>query len=262
VKRTLNSALIGGGLVLLVLAAGYFFQMPWALSTWFWPDGRLSYIFVASIQVAIAAAMIWIGLSYEYGSLAAGALNLLVMMAGIAAFLFPLASQQNQPYLLVYAVGCGLFAVFNLWLFLWSRRLPVAETQPTPGLVSISYAIFAAVLILVGGALVLKTPNVFPWPLKPETSVVFGWIFIGDAFYFLHAFLRRTWQSARAQLWSFLAYDLVLIGPFLAHLAVVKPELLTSLLVYMAVLVYSGGLAIYYLFINRSTRAWSTNVDG
>jgi hypothetical protein len=159
-------------------------------------------------------------------------------------------------------VGCGLFAVFNLWLFLWSRRLPVAETQPTPRLVSISYAAFAAVLILVGGALVLKTPNVFPWPLKPETSVVFGWIFIGDAFYFLHALLRRTWQSARAQLWSFLAYDLVLIGPFLAHLAVVKPELLTSLLVYMAVLVYSGGLAIYYLFINRATRAWSTNVDG
>ena len=61
---------------------------------------------------------------------------------------------------------------------------------------------------------------------------------------------------ARAQLWSFLVYDLVLIMPFLAHFAVVKPELLPSLLIYTAVLIGSGAMASYYLFVNKATRVW------
>ena len=79
--------LVLGGIAVLVLAAGYFFQMPWAIGTWPWPDGRLSHIFVASIQAAIAAAMLWIGLSGDWGSLAAGALNLFVILIGMSGFL-------------------------------------------------------------------------------------------------------------------------------------------------------------------------------
>jgi hypothetical protein len=66
--------------------------------------------------------------------------------------------------------------------------------------------------------------------------------------------LRPSWPFSRAQLWSFLAYDLVLIGPLVAHIRAVPPELLSNLLIYIAILVYSGGLAIYYLFLNRATR--------
>ena len=42
-------------------------------------------------------------------------------------------------------------------------------------------------------------------------------------------------------------YDVVLIGPFLRLLAGIKPEFLISLVIYVAVLVYSGGVAVYYL---------------
>jgi hypothetical protein len=36
----------------------------------------------------------------------------------------------------------------------------------------------------------------------------------------------------------------------------VKPEHLVSLIVYVTVLLYSGFLAVYYLFFNRLTRVW------
>lgn len=52
-------------LVTLVLAVGFFFQMDWAKATWPWPDGRLSYIFLSSILIAIAAPMLWISLTGE-----------------------------------------------------------------------------------------------------------------------------------------------------------------------------------------------------
>jgi hypothetical protein len=95
-----------------------------------------------------------------------------------------------------------------------------------------------------------------PWPLDPDTSVVFGWIFFGDAFYFADAVWRPHWHSARAQLWSFLGYDAVLIGPLLAHLGRVEPELRLNLIVYLLVLVYSTALGVYYLLINERTRGW------
>lgn len=140
---------------------------------------------------------------------------------------------------------------------MWAHRLPARNPIPTPRLVSVSYGLFAAILVLIGVALILKTPNIMPWPLKPETSAVFGWIFLGDAFYFLYGLLRPSWQYARAQLWSFLAYDLVLNSSGLTLLRWARNGPMINLLVYLVVLVYSGGLAIY-LFVNERTRAWPT----
>jgi len=256
-ERLARALCVGGGLIILVLAAGYAFQWPWAIATWPWPDGRLSYLFVASIQAAIAAAMLWIGLSGEWGSLPAGALNLLVMNGGLAVFMLGRAGQPGQGHLLYYGLGCGLLAVGCLALFVGSMRLPLPANRPTPRLVRLSFAMFTVILVLVGVALIRQTPQVMPWPLRPETSIVIGWIFFGDAFYFLYALLRPSVAAARAQLWSFLAYDLVLLGPFLLLLGRVAPEQATSLVIYLAVLFYSCGLAVYYLFVHPATRVVS-----
>ena len=95
---------------------------------------------------------------------------------------------------------------------------------------------------------------VFPWDLNPDSSVVFGCIFLGDAFYFLYALLRPRWGNAFGQLLSFLAYDLVLIVPFVLLIDTVKPDRIFGLIVYITVLLYSGGLAVYYLLIDPQTR--------
>ena len=60
---------------------------------------------------------------------------------------------------------------------------------------------------------------------------------------------------------AFLAYDLVLIPPYLALFPTVEPEHLTSLRIYMVVLFYSTALAVYYLFINKATRGWGIHAD-
>jgi hypothetical protein len=112
---------------------------------------------------------------------------------------------------------------------------------------------FFVSLFFAGSALLFRLP-IFPWDLNADSSIIFGCIFIGDAFYFLYGLIRPRWQNAFGQLLSFLAYDLVLIGPFLALSKTVDSDHLLNLIVYIAVLLYSGVLAVYYLFINPLTR--------
>jgi hypothetical protein len=53
---------------------------------------------------------------------------------------------------------------------------------------------------------------------------------------------------------GFLAYDLVLLAPFLEHFVTARGGSLVSLIIYVAFLVYSGTLASYYLFASDATR--------
>jgi hypothetical protein len=254
VKKFVRSGLIAAGILNLALAAGFFFQMQWATSLWFYPDGRLTYIFIASILAAIAAGLLWIGFSEEYEAVPAGALNLFVLFSGWSVYFFiwsGQAARENWRYL---AVGFGFLALFNLIFFFKTVNLTSPAGGRLPWLVRLSYAGFTLILFTVGSLLILQTPGIMPWPLIPETSVLIGWIFFGNGFYFLYAVLRPHWFSARSQLWSFLVYDLVLIVPLVSRLSQVQPELLSSLVIYIAILLYSGGLAGFYLFSYLSSR--------
>jgi hypothetical protein len=244
-----------GGLAMLVLALGFIFRLPFALNLWPWPDGRYSYLFIGSILAAASAAAIWIGWTGELCNLPAGTLNLFVIGLTTAVYFFQLFL-QGRSEMLAYAIGSLLLGLISGGFFLWSRRLPLTDSRPTPRVVRISFGIFVVTLLLAGTALVLRMP-IFPWDLNPDSSVIFGCIFLGDAFYFIYALLRPYWGNAFGQLLSFLAYDLVLIVPFLQLLESVKPGHMQSLVIYILVLVYSGGLAVYYLFLNPQTRAGS-----
>ena len=241
-----------GGLANVALAFGFIFRVPLALSIWPWEDGRYSYLFIGSILAAVSAAALWIGWTGELGVLPAGSLNVFVIALTTAVYFFNLASQGRSD-MLIFGLVSVLMALVSGAAFLWSRRLPLTDSRPTPVLVKISFGIFIVSLFLAGGALVLRLP-VFPWDLNPDSSVVFGCIFLGDAFYFLHGLFRPCWGNAFGQLLSFLAYDLVLIVPFVLLFDTVKPDRMLSLIVYTAVLIYSGGLAVYYLLINPQTR--------
>ncbi len=241
-----------GGLVVLLLAFGFIFRNPLALAIWPWEDGRYSYLFIASILAAISAAALWIGWTGEFGALPAGALNVFVIALTTSIYFFQLASQGRES-MIVYGLLSLLSAVLSLIAFFWSVRIPLMDERPMPKLVRVSFGLFIASLFLAGGALILKAP-IFPWALNPDSSVIFGCIFLGDAFYFLYGLFRPKWHNAMGQLLSFLAYDLVLIVPFISLINDVSPEHMLSLVVYIAVLAYSGGLAAYYLLINPQTR--------
>lgn len=256
--------LIAGGLGMLVLAWGFLNQAPWATKWWPLPDGPLSYTFIASMQAAIAAAMLWIGISQAFHMLVAGAINLFVMLSGTAIYLWSAQAtiaalqQADEPHLSVslLATAVTIFAVLNLGLLFWARRFQLTDPQPMPIGLRIAFVIFVLALVGVGGALVMQREGVFPWKLSGPTSALFGWMFLGDAFYFLYALLAPRWHNAATQLWSFLAYDLVLIPPFLLHFGKVEKDLLPSLIVYTAILFFSAAVAVYYLLVNPTTRVW------
>jgi hypothetical protein len=254
--RSARPALLALGLLALALAAGMILRLAWATALWPWPDTPLSYLFLGSILAAIGAPLAWIAISGEVGAAVAGALNLAVMWGGFALTLLVLAAHRGDARLALFGTLYALAVVVAAAVYALSRRHPIRQPRPVPRPVRGSFVVFAAVLALAAGALLLRLPHVFPWPLRADSSVLFGCIFLGNMTYFAHGWLRPSWQNACGQLLGFLAYDLVLLGPFVRRFGAVPPEHLPSLIVYTAILVYSGALAVYYLAIDPRTRLW------
>lgn len=245
IRSAIGVAAVGN----LTLAAAFVLGAPWALRLWPWETGRLSFLFLAAMLAAVGVAAAWIAVSGETGSLPAGFLNLAVTLSGVGVyFVMTEAVTATAGYVVV------ALAVLNLGLFFASRRLPEVTSRRIPALIRWSYVAFALVLVLVGLGLILGRDGIMPWPVDPNTSVVFGWIFLGDAFYFAYAVHDGRWGGARSQLWSFLAYDAVLLPPLVLHLPNVAPELRANLLIYLVVLGYSAGLGVYYLLLKPDTR--------
>jgi hypothetical protein len=237
----------------MALALGFAYQVPLAIRVWPWSVSPLTYLFIGSILAAVSVAMLWIGWMEEYGALPAGTLNVFVIALTTALYFISLILKDGRSEFWPYVLAGIVSIVMSAATFLWSRHLPLKDLRPTPRFVLFSFGIFSGSLILTAASLLLRQP-IFPWPLTPESSIVFGCIFLGDAFYFMHALFYPRWHNAAGQLLSFLAYDLVLIFPFLRLFETVKPEFRLSLTVYVLVLAYSGSLAIYYLFVNKETR--------
>jgi len=251
--RTLRLALLSIGVIQLVLAAGFFFQQAWATALWPLPDTRLSYAFIAAILAGGGAPLIWIGLSGRLGGLTGYGLGFGIMYAGmgLAALLFYLRSQQMA--LAWFAVTMGILAVTGAFLFFRTRRA-TADSQQTPRIVRLAFALEVLVLAGAGILLILKVPNTLPWNLSPESSVLYGWVFLGLAFYYLYAVLTPQWIHAVGPLLGFLVYDLVLFTPLFARFGDVQPEHMRGQITASMIIIFSALLGIYYLFVNPATR--------
>jgi hypothetical protein len=249
----LRLGLIVAGLVTLVLAVGFVAELEWAIDLWPWPVSSLSYVFIASILAAIAMPVIWIGISDELAAIQAGAINLAITYGGFTVYLVTLLGDAGQPALGAYVAVFALGFVAMVITFARTRRIEWLDPRPMPGPVRASFGVFALALVAFGTALVFGA-DVFPWDLSDEASVMFGFIYLGAAAYFVWGFLHPAWPNAQGQLVGFLAYDVVLLGPFLEQFGEVSGGKLTSLIIYTAFLLYSGGLAAYYLFVSPETR--------
>lgn len=254
-NRSIRAMMFIAALVQLLVAIGFFTQMPWTKTLWpFDYTDRLSFVFMASIAAAAAASTLWCLYTREDRGFAGIALDYVFIFGPLAVFSLQKYSRVPNSEL-IPLIGAGVLGmVSGIALFVWNRRIPFRQTQPTPRPVRIAFGVFIIALLLLGGALVLKTNGILPWSLTTEASVLYGWFFIGAAVYFVYGLLRPVWGNAGGQLSGFLAYDLVLIVPFLLHFSNVRPNLVLNLLIYVAVLVSSGAIAIYYLFMNPATR--------
>jgi hypothetical protein len=234
-----------------LLAVGYVLQQPWALATWPWGDGRLSNIFVGSILAAIAVPLGWIGVSGRLAAATGGFLHLAVMLGGAASVWWSLAPQGPVR---TYAVGAAAAALACLAMAAWAHRQPARDTRPLPTSMRAWFVVYILILIPAGIALLRGAAGIMPWPLKAETSALYGWIFLSAVCSFAYPLLRPRLEYAFVGLWGFLAYDLVLLPPFLRHFGTVGSDFATTLWVYTAVLLLTAAISVWYLFIARATR--------
>lgn len=253
--KTIRAILLVVGVIQLFFAAAFFGQWPFAVNLWpFEGTTPLTFIFVSSIFAAAGASTLWAVLSKNDGALAGIGLDYVFILAPVAVLSFQLGANGGNAQMTGYGVACVLGTLFGLGLFFWSVRIPMDTTLPMPGLVRISFMIFILALLIVSIQLILKVPNIIPWKITPDLSVVIGWMFIGAAFYFFYGLLRPSWANAAGQMMGFLAYDVVLIVPFLTRLPTIAPEFRAGMIVYTIVVGYSGLLALYYLFVASKTR--------
>lgn len=244
--------------VQVLFAVAFFIQLPLAVNIWPYPGTTpLTFIFLSSILAAAAASTFWAAATENYGALAGIGFDYILILAPVSIFSFQIGASTGDPRLTAYGVICAVGALIGVGLLIWGIRIPLDTTRPMPSIVRWSFVIFIVALLIVSVRLILQAPNVIPWKITPELSVFIGWIFAGAAAYFVYALLRPSWLNSAGQLAGFLAYDAVLIVPFLTRLPTVAPEFRIGLIIYAAVVTYSGLLAIYFLFIYSPTRVWA-----
>lgn len=250
--------------VLLVVCAGqfllaiaFFFRLPFATRLWPFPGTTpLTLILVSSFLAAAGASTLWAALSRTYGALAGIGLDYLAVLIPLSIISFQLGAGTANREMTGFGIACLFAVVFGLGLLIWGIRTPIDGTVPMPPLVRWSFVAFIVALLIESARLLLQVPNAIPWTITPDLSRVIGWMFLGAATYFAYGLVRPSWLNSAGQLSGFLAYDLVLIVPFLIRLPIAAPEQKVGLIVYTAVVIYSGLLAVYYLFMRETTRVW------
>lgn len=254
----LRGGLLLSGVLFLVIAAMFYTQSPAARQIWPWTGyqtlARISYSFIAAAIASFAVPLLWVALSGDLGAAAGIGLLLAVSFLGSGIFMLQGYLASGSPRLLVGALVCLAVFAGACALFWFSRRVPFRDTTPHPRPLRIAFWIF--VLSLLGGGfwLVIKHPLSFPWTISAEAYVIYGWAFLGGTAYGAYALLRPYVSNARGQLIGFLAYDLLLIVPFFANLSTVRPDRHWNFVMFIATFVFSGVVAVYFLFIHPRTR--------
>ncbi len=237
----------------LVVGIGFALQIP--LFTDVWPydyTGTNAFIFIGSIFTAAGAATLWCLWTGYDGALFGIALDYLVILIPIT--ILTLQVGRGRTAYVNYAMAAVGAIFVGLIMALYARRLPLPAQPPLPRPVQIAFVVFIIALLIVAVALITGQTNILPWSVTATTGIIYGWMYLGAAAYFVYALLRPSWANAGGQLAGFLAYDLVLIVPFVQRLGTVEPRYQASLSIYTAVVVSSGVLAAWYLFINPATR--------
>jgi hypothetical protein len=255
--KTVRAALIVLGLVTLVAAAGLSLRIAPFTEIWPLADSVVVERFLGAYMAGIGASLLWIGVSGELGVAVAGAISLTIVYAGLALTWLTLPLGAAAPQLRPIALLCIVGAVVSARLALWFRRFPIRDAQLLPRPVYISFVVFVLLLAFVGVAVQVGLPYSYPVTLGSAAAALIGCSFLGSAAYFLYGLMFPVWGNVRAPLWGFLAYDLALIVPLVSRLGAVDAAHRPALVAYVAVLVFSGALAIYYLLIAPATRIWA-----
>jgi hypothetical protein len=255
--------ILRGGLLLLsilflLLAVVFYTQSPLVRQIWPWTGyqtlARISYSFVAAAIASFAVPLLWVALSGDIGAAAGISLLLAVSFLGSGIYMLQEFLASGSSRLLVGALVCLAVFLGAAALFLFSRRIPFRDATPHPRSLRVAFWVFVFSLLGGGFWLVIKHPLSFPWTISTEAYVIYGWAFLGGTAYGAYALLKPVVSNARGQLIGFLAYDLLLLLPFFANLGTVRPDRHWNFVMFIATFLFSGAVAVYYLFLHPQTR--------
>lgn len=241
-----------------VCAVGFVFGVSAVTAVWpFAGTTPLSSTFIGSIFAAAAASTAWCVWAQSDRGLAGIALDYLTILAPAAVISLAGAAGGSGTGVGAFGIACLAGTAFGLWLLRRSLAHPWRDPRPLPEPIRWAFGFFIVALLIAGGLLVARVPDVMPWPITPELSTLFGLMFLGAAAYFAFGLVERRWENAGGQLAGFLAYDVVLVVPFLQRLPTIDDRLRINLVIYTAVVILSGLLALWYLALDRRTRVGS-----
>lgn len=238
------------------LGVGLAVEADWATAAWPLPAGPLTHAFLGAILIALAAPVVWIGASGEWGAAASGGLFPAVSFLGLAAYLWGLRASGDPDVGLAAPVVATAVAAWGVGFVAWARRVPLRDGRRSPRAVRVAFALFALVLAAAGAALLARVGGVLPWPVGARTSTVIGLVFLGAALPYAAGAASGRWHEARGPLLGFVAYDLALLPPLVGRVDDVHGAAAVSLAVYLAVLVASLALGARFLLVDRRTRPW------
>jgi hypothetical protein len=157
--------------------------------------------------------------------------------------------RQQRPLLSRYATGALVFGLACSGMACWAALSPESALRRSSPLWLRRWVLgpVVAVVAVVAVLLLQQWPHVFPWPLKPATSVLFGWVFATSGLYHAFAVFRPEWRHAKGQLLGFVGYNAVLFGPYLGHFQTVLPGHFASLLGFFTLIVLTSFVAIFIL---------------
>jgi hypothetical protein len=256
-------------LAILLLAASVasYARVESARDVWPWRDQAMTDRFVAAYLVAFAGSLLWVVVTGELAAFAGIAVTVGVNALGMAIYLGYKATLGGSGGLTLHVLAMiGLLGVAVL-VFRRFGSLKPKRLIATPKPIMIGMVVYPIVLLSAAVRLILQQRNVFPWDPRPEWSTIIGLGLVGSAAFFAYGAFRTGWTHAGAQFAGFLAYDLVLIFPYVRMLregdgssgsslygssgSTVNEGPLTLFLVAIGT---SALLAVWYLFIDRETR--------
>lgn len=236
----------------LLLGLGYLLDVPAATATWPFPVTRITYVFLAAVTIAFAVPVAWVAWTGDNAALAGIGLTVAVAYGLFSLVVLTLIGGNSG--LIVNLALAAIVAVVGAIGFAVGRRRAPVDTRVTPQWVRAVFVALAAILLVTGGLMLLRVPNILPWNVDLETQQLVGALFVGDAAYFLYAVLRPVWPNAAGAWLAFLVYDLILAVPLLNHFAVVREQHRVGLVLYVAVVLTTLVLSAYSLLVDRRTR--------
>lgn len=259
-RMTTRIVLLIIGVLALGTAAGFLLNVRAVVGVWpYATDYGLSKVFIASMFAAIGAPIVWIALAGDLAAVRSGAANILFVAIGLAVHAGWRFAQSGQPRHGWFSAGNAALAVISIVMIALARRVPWRDTRVSPLPVRIAFGVFALWLVVAGASLVAQL-QIFPWTLDADASVVYGLMFLGASVYFLYGVLVPVWSNAKGQLIGFLAYDLVLLVPYVRLWPTAGAQQL-GLTIYIVVLVASGIISIIYLLLLPRWRLFAPRVD-